>query len=543
MSADLRRFIEYQMKQIGVSKYMVTTERVIQPTVAEDGSVHYTSVTSAPDDTTAVCYMHPDRIIPVIVVPGVMGTNLANRDNKSVWLVDSSASLLEWIGKGPTDRKKLLDPKQTIVCNEGAIPTGTTLSDTELRGRGWGAVSKMFYGDFLVWLENALNDCRPETDHGKKGIRAQLKQELVAPGLGKLSEAEVDLSYKYRLPVHAVGYNWLQSNVESAKWLGKQIDKIITYYKKQGRCEKVILVTHSMGGLVSRFCAEVLPGYRDKILGVVHGVMPATGSATAYRRVKAGTEPGRTIITYATSLVLGNTSSKVMPVFAQSPGPLQLLPSPEYGQGWLQIRDGDRFFALPKQGNPYDEIYAMRGVWWGLVDESLLDPEKTATSEQNWASFKNLIAKDVREFHQAISGKYHPQTYAFWGDDKEHKTWGDVVWKRKQLSSLWNSDAYDVENKAVKADTQMGAIDVVAGALGPINVHKTFELQAARENGDGTVPVRSGAAPARHARAAVGYTGVDHGAAYTKLPQQKFTLWGIVKILQNVTGTTLEYKT
>ncbi|WP_035484957.1 hypothetical protein [Paraburkholderia phenoliruptrix] len=39
------------------------------------------------------------------------------------------------------------------------------------------------------------------------------------------------------------------------------------------------------------------------------------------------------------------------------------------------------------------------------------------------------------------------------------------------------------------------------------------------------VPVRSGAAPTHYARAAAGYTGVDHGAAYTELPQQKFALW------------------
>uniref|UniRef100_UPI001C3F361D hypothetical protein n=1 Tax=Paraburkholderia heleia TaxID=634127 RepID=UPI001C3F361D len=88
-----------------------------------------------------------------------------------------------------------------------------------------------------------------------------------------------------------------------------------------------------------------------------------------------------------------------------------------------------------------------------------------------------------------------------------------------------NNDSYEVQNKPVNT----GTIDVVAGRLGPMDVHKTFELQAAGENGDGTIPVRSGAAPARYARAAVGYSGVDHGAAYTKLPQQKFALWGIVK--------------
>ncbi|MBC8722527.1 MULTISPECIES: lipase family alpha/beta hydrolase [Paraburkholderia] len=522
---------------------MAATERVIQPKIAEDGSVHFSSVTSAPDDSTAVCYMVPKRAIPVIVVPGVMGTNLADLKDNPVWLVDSSKTLAKWAIKTPTYRKNTLDPSRTKVSDQGSIPTGTVLSEAELRGRGWGTVSKMFYGDFLVWLENALNDCNPATDYGNNGLRAQLEQELVAPNLAKLSGSEVDLSYKYYLPVHAVGYNWLQSNAESAQWLADQIDSIIDGYRKRKyKCEKVILVTHSMGGLVSRYCAEVLDGYRDKILGIVHGVMPATGSATAYRRVKAGTEPGGNLISYGTSLVLGNMSSKVMPVFAQSAGPLQLLPSPEYGPGWLKIRDGERLISLPLKGNPYDDIYTKRGAWWGLIDEDLLDPETKSTSDQNWANFKDLIAKDVRQFHQAISGKYHPHTYAFWGDDKEHKTWGDVVWKRTQASSFWNSDAYDVQNKPVNANNLMGRIDVLAGNLGPVDVHKTFELQAAGENGDGTVPIRSGSAPAPYAQAAVGYKDVDHGAAYTKLPQQKFALWGIVKVLQNVAGTTLEYK-
>jgi pimeloyl-ACP methyl ester carboxylesterase len=520
---------------------MATTERVIQPRVAEDGSVHYSSVTSAPDDSTAVCYMVPDRVIPVIVVPGVMGINLEDKSKKSVWLVDSSASLGGWALKGPVDRKRILDPQQTEVSDQGAMPTGTSLTTAQLRDRGWGTVSKMFYGDFLVWLENALNDCRPDTDHGKKGLRAQLKQELVAPNLAKLSDAEVNLSYKYRLPVHAVGYNWLQSNADSAQWLADHIDKIIDGYRKSRyRCEKVILVTHSMGGLVSRYCSEVL-GYSDKILGVVHGVMPATGSATAYRRVKAGTEPGGNVVSYGTSLVLGNMSSKVMPVFAQSPGPLQLLPSPEYGSGWLKVRDGARLIQLPQFNDPYGEIYTKRGAWWSLIDEDLIDPERNSSPENNWSTYSKLIFDQVRTFHVKIREKYHSHTYAFWGDDQEHKTWGDVVWQRSQASSLWNGDAYDVENKAVNTNDLMGQIDVVAGNLGPIDIHKTFELQVANENGDGTVPVRSGRAPARYAQAAVGYKGVDHGGAYQRLPQQKFALWGIVKTLKNVAGTPLEY--
>jgi hypothetical protein len=54
-------------------------ERIIEPKIADDGSIHYSSVMSAPDDSIAVCYMVPDRVIPVVFVPGVMGTNLESK--------------------------------------------------------------------------------------------------------------------------------------------------------------------------------------------------------------------------------------------------------------------------------------------------------------------------------------------------------------------------------------------------------------------------------------------------------------------------------
>ena len=54
-------------------------------------------------------------------------------------------------------------------------------------------------------------------------------------------------------PVHAVGYNWLQSNLVSAQRLAEEIERITAYYRSKGkRCEGVILITHSMGGLVAR---------------------------------------------------------------------------------------------------------------------------------------------------------------------------------------------------------------------------------------------------------------------------------------------------
>ncbi|MBB1634272.1 triacylglycerol lipase [Cupriavidus sp. UME77] len=517
---------------------MATVERVIPPAIADDGSVHYSSVMSPSDDSIAVCHMVPDRIIPVIFVPGVMGTNLMDDNEEPVWLVNGSASVLtKWANGSPDKRKRVLDPKKTRVFANGTIPQGTRQNDAELKRRGWGEVGFMSYGTFLPWLENALNDA----DQCKTGERARLMKTLVAnaPGVELLTHDEVALSYKYQLPLHAVGYNWLQSNAESAKRLDGKIQEFMAYYRSKGyMCDYVIIVTHSMGGLVSRYYSELMGGNKS-VLGIVHGVMPATGSATAYKRVKAGTE-------MPAGIALGANAAEMTAVFAQSPGPLQLLPSPEYGMGWLKLKDGKNTVGLPK-ADPYKEIYTVRGKWWGLCDDKLINPldPKKVTIDRDWIGFVDLIRDEVEKFQTKISRKYHATTYAFYGDDPSHKTWGDVVWERRISSALRLFDAYpkvdDLTAGQVLHDPGRGE-QTVNQHSGGRPLATSFILKGAGENGDGTVPIRSGAAPGRRVKACVSYPGVDHEGAYKNRPQQLFALWAITKIACGVAKTSMAYK-
>ncbi|WP_211450956.1 esterase/lipase family protein [Collimonas antrihumi] len=526
---------------------MATINRIIPPVIAEDGSVHYTSIGSPPDDSTAMCYMVPDRVIPVIFVPGVMGTNLKGSDNRPVWLVNSPVGAAkDWIVAGPGKRKQKLDPQNTAVYAGGKIPIGTVQTEAELRRRGWGEVSYMSYGTWLVWLENALNDVfTPGTDYGRRGLRASLMKQLVAdaPGVDLLTKEEWSLSCKYQFPVHAVGYNWLQSNADSAQTLSDRIDKITAYYRdKFGyRCDKVIIVTHSMGGLVARHYSEVLDGgKRDKVLGIVHGVMPTTGAGTAYKRVKAGTEGGA-------GIVIGPNAGTVTPVFSQSPGPLQLLPSAEYGKNWLKIVDGDRVVELPTTDDPYRQIYKQRGQWWGLVDEKLINPLDKGKKilDQDWAAYVSIIDEDVKKFHMKIANQYHQHTYAFYGNDAKHKAWGDVVWERKLSSATrWLGTAAAIDHMQqgqVLSDNGTGEQRLLQRS-GGTPMATGFSVRDAGEDGDGTVPIRSGRASQQRMKACVPYPGVEHEGAYKLLPQRLFALWAITKIAQNVKGTTLEYK-
>ena len=506
--------------------------------IADDGSVHYSSVTSAPDDSTAVCYMVPNRVIPVVFVPGVMGTNLKTKETATpIWLLNDTWSAMPWMTKKPQERKQLLDPGKTQVHGGGRIASGTAQTEAELRRRGWGEVAYLSYGEWLVWLENALNDVHPGTDYGRKGLRASLC-EIVTPGLEKLERDEVALSYRYQFPVHAVGYNWLQSNAVSAVRLATRIDEITAWYRKQFnyRCDRVILVTHSMGGLVARYYSEVM-GQRDRVLGIVHGVMPATGAAATYKRMKAGTEG-------LAGLALGPTAAAMTAVVGSAPGPLQLLPSRDYGMGWLQIRDGDRFVTLPAS-DPYSEIYTVRGTWWGLCDDQLLNPLDSAkkTVDQDWDTFARLIVKQVQPFHDDISGRYHANTYAFYGDDDKHKAYGNVTWTQQTPPLLRGGvpPMTDLLGPRGTEDPATGG-QLVKTTLDGKAAFAKFVLRDADEHGDGTVPVRSGRAPGHQVRVCAPFTDVDHEGAYKLDATRRFALHAITRIAQSVKGTALDYK-
>ncbi len=64
------------------------------------------------------------RVIPVIFLPGVMGSNLMDKKGKSIWRYDDSMSLMGWSlpTSGPKERKRLLHPDRVEVDNRGRIP-------------------------------------------------------------------------------------------------------------------------------------------------------------------------------------------------------------------------------------------------------------------------------------------------------------------------------------------------------------------------------------------------------------------------------------
>ncbi|WP_118988325.1 esterase/lipase family protein [Photorhabdus sp. CRCIA-P01] len=534
-------------------------EIYIHPEYDEYGLPYY-NVPNAriEENLVATCLKYATKVIPVIFLPGVMGSNLKFKEGETVWLLNAefSYAVLRWIAIGPTYRKKTLDPGKTAVDGSGAITFDHTEKNKfpSCRQRGWGEVAHMSYGGFLPWLQDVLDDERQVFEYciegkGRKTLRQQIiEMDLNAErGEEPLTPEEVKHSYRFMYPVHVMGYNWLQSNADSAKRLAEYVDKVLAFYGKRCATKQVILVTHSMGGLVARHYSEKLNG-RDKILGIVHGVMPDTGAPTTYKRMKTG-EDGMT------GLVVGSNGAEMTAVMAQSPGPLQLLPGKAYGKGWLHIADGKITHKLP-ESDPYEEIYLEKDRWWGLCETRFLNPDKEDKWKDNgsWNNYTAIIKKKVRPFIEELTGNYHPNTYAFYGASEKHPSYGIISWqkghrhyssysydnlleKQEDYSGMtFNQPLYDPANQEV------GVTRTVRFLVGPSSwdyKEKYFVLASPNEKGDGTVPVQAGRIKARSLRSLLA-TEVDHEGAYKEDKETKdskarlFTLRAIVKMVQGV---------
>jgi pimeloyl-ACP methyl ester carboxylesterase len=540
-----------------------------------DGSwVGHTMLTPKALNTRGMFTMPSKKVVPVIVVPGIMGSNLraaANlapgtngmlRPGEEAWrapngLIDGMAAARLWKNRDPATRQQILNHHMLEVDDRGAINLpddasqyGTTKD--EVRNRGWGEVHWDSYGKLLYGLYIGLNhtfemdvlerdrvvrrhwrdvmDCDPS----KWGVRS----------IEKITEKELEKHADYYYPVYACGYNWLASCEDSARTLQKRIEDIIAYWQQRKcACRQVILVTHSMGGLVARACSKQIP---DSILGVVHGVMPALGAPVCYRRIACGTEKwspsnGRLDNQKAEAVaeILGERPESTMAVMGMSPGALQLLPNHLYPKPWLHIymvsrvnnKDVGRDVVHLPVGNPYD-LYRDLDSWYRLIDPQLVDPADRYRGNLRKVKSEVRAAIDSAErFHRDILDTYyHPNTYVFYGADPDQTSFGAVRWV-----------ARDPGKGAVFTEANLR--DAARTGYGPsggrrVRVEGRTDLHfvPARQDvaGDGTVPQQSGAGPQGKARQMFEIRGFDHQGAFNHDAVLQLTHHLIVKMVQSL---------
>lgn len=550
---------------------------IVIPTHVESGNVKAVGyATPKEDKKPQKMYALPKRVIPIVFLPGIMGSNLRmnaarqallRRKNNIAWRPDRPKEMVGLINADPAQRQMQLDPAATEVdtYENGSAPTGTRSESAKERqdcgtihvtihsghpllllddpptakprrtkeekvlDRGWGEVYFSSYREILEECEQLLN--RP-TKYGGWGRILDTDPATWGavdnPRVSPLTEDElVKATHGCMFPVHAMGYNWLQSISVSARTLAGRITSLIERYKSMGlQCEKVIIVTHSMGGLVGRALIHPKMGnIEDKVLGVVHGVQPATGAPAAYKRMRCGFEEGALGIDPAPK-ILGNFGAEVTSVLANSVGGLQLLPSCDYGNGWLRVtHKGIVLDRWPKNSDPYAEIYSLRDKWYGLLRDEWVNPARNGLSGFEETCERLILAK---EFHQSIAHVYHPVSYAHYGADPKRGSWENVTWNYELpvLASNW-------QELKVLTDDGQGLLSLADANHAPeMPSGITVKLAAAFGAGDQTVPIRSSDHQLLSGRfkGIFRQTGYEHQNSYKDVRAQNSTLFCIIKI-------------
>ncbi|MDR9029603.1 hypothetical protein FEP55_04962 [Burkholderia multivorans] len=527
--------------------------RQVGRTDKDGASVGHFTLTPASDTRSKelLCDVRP--IIPVIFLPGVMGSPLVNKDTgddiffppNTDGMLGKAGALPALLGmwfRGASARETRFDPTLATVTPLGPVRASKHVDEAEARRRGWGSVYRSSYQPMLAWLEEHLNEpmemgktkgpwIETDSDGKKWALKPVLGTEPTdygatdagAQGRGQpiTEESEAFKHFlKYRYRVYAIGYNWLQSNAESAKDVIEGVDFEDKKTRKKTRLMgikeiiaendsgKAIILTHSMGGLVARM-AIAKHGAADLMHGVFHNVLPATGAPIAAKRFRTGGGSEGGLNGFINGALLGSDADEFVAVAANAPGPLELLPMPDYHNGepwWIFARlNGEPVLKLPKDGNTYDDVFTNPN-WYGLVPEesnSLLDPagivkerlEKRKKKTTVIDNFKYTI-KSVVANQNDIINVYHNNTYVTYGNgdlkpkeaitsDESHGkrtiergeniedllAWGTVIWK-----GIVPPDVTEEELRAARLmhDSNRGTVRV---HLDSRNVTIEFEVQ------------------------------------------------------------------
>lgn len=451
--------------------------------------------------------------IPLVFVPGIMGSVLRLSGTDGAGDNPEGLPNLRWNPGSKTYMlKNYFDidaaARRRLLIGENYSSDFLEVHNTDPVGNGFQGVSSSSYLEFLQFLQQP-NQFGP---------------------LDKI----------FDFPVYAVGYNWTDSNANNGAKLATRIDEIIEESKTTtGQCEKVILISHSMGGLVTRYASEVA-GANSKILGIIHGVQPAAGAAAAYWRIKAGFEGFG-----PTSPVLGNSGKNVTVMLGNMPGGLELLPNKTYRgrngrKEWLIVKDDDdkEVVALPKS-DPYAEIYRVPGTgdetlnsgskYWGLVDAELLNPgvvaevandrdsvAADADDDTSWSLYLSYLGQ-AQKFHDDLGVKVHPNTYAFHGIGHDS---ADSIFM--EIESVW------VERNSYPKRGFRGRFNDSKGEK-----WRAF-LQDPSGDGDGTVSTFSGSSLDQYTSAPPVALAVEaeHEPAYNNGDAREFSVTAITALCE-----------
>ncbi|MDO8071971.1 hypothetical protein O3299_10545 [Janthinobacterium sp. SUN176] len=584
------------------------------------------SMTETKDTARHDVTLPPGKVIPVIFLPGVMGSNLRmskirqeelRRPDNRAWRPDDmmgaggKTAVLTGNGLGgwfkdasPRQRQLVFDPTETeveyyhytesnsrfdpdgaetkaadarhqnvpdnltpippLIGSYGILPvTGPLQAQARARQspaqiarwRGWSEVLfEGAYGTMLRTTEQHLNNMISNGEahpfwRRTSGLGARLMRDPTTFGASSGKAINVNDLKKISpcwYPVHAMGYNFTKSNGESAITIAERLRGLVRGYKKRGfKCSEVILVTHSMGGLLAR--ALIHPSYgkmlddKDvKILGIYHNVMPTIGAAGAYKRMRFGFQEREGSIAEIEAKILGINGVHATAILANAPAPLEMMPGVAYGQNWLKIVDAQDkvLWSWPRdKATALESIYLQPpNAWWRLINPNWVNPASIPSDNGGGLEMVMKRLKLATEFLSSIEKTFHPNTYASYCASRDFLSYGDVVFKlidglHGGSNDPWNKFEPRPEKWKLLEDDSKGQLLVQAGGK-----FLKLKLQPASARGDGTVPSDRSAqhiTGTLFVHGTTEATGYEHQNSYTDPNVLASMLYSIVQIAKN----------
>lgn len=189
--------------------------------------------------------------LPIVVIPGIMGSRLTDpRTDELVWNPMGIP-----LGEGPGIFQA--DPDRLSQASASLVPDETHPYELASHHRQVSHI-KHYY--------NLIPD-----------FYGALARYLAAMQNATLTELHLTPR------VYCCGYDWRQDNARSAARLASVVDEAL----RETGARQVIIVAHSMGGLVARYYCRVLGG-ESKVHQLVLLASPTMGSPAAYAQTRRG---------------------------------------------------------------------------------------------------------------------------------------------------------------------------------------------------------------------------------------------------------------
>jgi pimeloyl-ACP methyl ester carboxylesterase len=183
-----------------------------------------------------------------------------------------------------------------VIDDVIVVLPGITGSVLQKDGRNVWAMTAETVADALFTLGRSIADLELRDDRADDGVTAPMVMPdlHLIPGLWKIDGySKVSRYIQDHFHVtpgsnfHQFPYDWRRDNRLAAGKLKEKTDRWLHDWRRDHPDAKLILIGHSMGGLVSRYFIECLDGWRDTRMLITFGT-PYRGSLNAFNTLVHG---------------------------------------------------------------------------------------------------------------------------------------------------------------------------------------------------------------------------------------------------------------